>query len=193
MLKVLHVADEVLHLSPDEEARPRNCHGRSWPMTLRDAASEPARRVPAVAVIVRGQRLLVIRRAASVVGRANTASRGAESKTPRAKSKRRVRELREELGGTVRPVRRLWQSVTPCAWRWHGGSPSSTTARAVPQSGRGGQRPLALDGRNGIARRIAGEQSRILAVCPRKRGSLVRMTRGVRRVRIRVRRDGISD
>ncbi len=83
-------------------------------MTLRDAASEPARR-GAVAVIVRGQRLLVIRRAASVVAPGKYCFPGGGIEDAESEEQALVRELREELGVTVRPVRRLWQSVTP--WR----------------------------------------------------------------------------
>jgi 8-oxo-dGTP diphosphatase len=77
-------------------------------------ANEPARR-GAVAVILRANRLLVIRRAASVVAPGKYCFPGGGIEDNESEEQALVRELGEELGVTVRPVRRLWQSVTP--WR----------------------------------------------------------------------------
>ena len=67
----------------------------------------------AVAVIVRGPRLLVIRRAAGIAAPGTYCFPGGGIERDESEEQAVVRELREELAATVRPVRRLWRSVTP--------------------------------------------------------------------------------
>ena len=71
----------------------------------------------AVAVVVRDGRMLVIRRARSVVAPLVYCFPGGGIEDGESEEDALVRELREEIGVTVRPVRRLWQCVT--AWKVH--------------------------------------------------------------------------
>lgn len=75
----------------------------------------PIERRGVAAVVIRAERLLVIRRAAGVAapGRLCFPGGGVEPGESEAEAVRR--EFREELGEEARPVRRLWTSVT--AWR----------------------------------------------------------------------------
>jgi 8-oxo-dGTP pyrophosphatase MutT (NUDIX family) len=75
---------------------------------------DPGRR-GAVAVVSRDGRLLVIRRSRSVVAPLVYCFPGGGIEGNESEEEALVRELREELGITVRPVRRLWQCVT--AWK----------------------------------------------------------------------------
>jgi 8-oxo-dGTP pyrophosphatase MutT (NUDIX family) len=75
---------------------------------------DPGRR-GAVAVVSRDGRLLVIRRSRSVVAPLVYCFPGGGIEADESEEEALVRELREELGITVRPVRRLWQCVT--AWK----------------------------------------------------------------------------
>jgi mutator protein MutT len=68
-----------------------------------------------VAVIVREERLLVIRRAAGVVAPGAFCFPGGGIEAGETEPQALVREIEEELGVTVRPQRRVWQSVT--AWQ----------------------------------------------------------------------------
>jgi len=75
----------------------------------------PGRR-GAVAIIVRsGGRMLVIRRARSVVAPLTVCFPGGGIEGGESEEEALVREVREELGVTIRPVRRLWQCAT--AWK----------------------------------------------------------------------------
>jgi len=77
----------------------------------------------AVAVVIREQRLLVIRRSAHVVAPQALCFPGGAIEAGESESQALVREFREELGAGIQPLRRLWQSTTPwgveLAW-WQG-------------------------------------------------------------------------
>ncbi len=66
-----------------------------------------------VGVLVRGGRVLVIRRAQSVVAPGAFCFPGGAIEEGETEPEALVRELTEELGVEVRPQRRIWQSVTP--------------------------------------------------------------------------------
>ncbi|MFH1264461.1 MAG: NUDIX domain-containing protein [Planctomycetota bacterium] len=71
----------------------------------------------AVAVVVRDGCLLVIRRSRFVVAPRALCFPGGAIEGDESEEDALVREIREELGVTVRPERRIWQSVTP--WQVH--------------------------------------------------------------------------
>lgn len=71
----------------------------------------------AVAVIVRDDRFLVIRRSAFVVAPGAYCFPGGAIEAGESEEVALVREIREELAVTVEPLRRVWQSVTP--WGVH--------------------------------------------------------------------------
>ncbi|MGD0897400.1 MAG: NUDIX domain-containing protein [Thermoguttaceae bacterium] len=75
-------------------------------------ADDPGRR-GAVAIIVRGDRMLIIRRSRSVVAPLMYCFPGGGIEEGESEQAAVVREVSEELGVTVRPLRRLWQCVTP--------------------------------------------------------------------------------
>ncbi len=79
-------------------------------------ASSSSRR-GAVAVIVRRPHLLVIRRSRSVVAPRAYCFPGGAIEGSESDQEALIREIREELGVTIRPERRIWQSVTP--WNVH--------------------------------------------------------------------------
>jgi len=76
----------------------------------------------AVAVLCEEGRFLVIRRSAHVVAPRKFCFPGGGLEPGETDRDAVVREIREELGLEVRPIQRLWQSVTPwgisLAW-WH--------------------------------------------------------------------------
>jgi 8-oxo-dGTP diphosphatase len=76
----------------------------------------PARR-GVVAVIVEKDRLLVIRRSQHVVAPGAFCFPGGGIEADESESDALIREIAEELGVCVRPVRPLWTSVTP--WNVH--------------------------------------------------------------------------
>lgn len=69
----------------------------------------------AVAVVMRNGRMLVIRRAKTVVAPLVYCFPGGGIEGDESEEQALVREFREEVGLTIRPVRRLWQCVT--AWK----------------------------------------------------------------------------
>jgi 8-oxo-dGTP diphosphatase len=72
------------------------------------------RRRGVVAVVSRRRRLLVIRRSSQVVAPGAICFPGGGVEPGESETDALVREIDEELGSAVLPVRRLWQSVT--AW-----------------------------------------------------------------------------
>ncbi len=70
-----------------------------------------------VAVIVRQGRLLLIRRSRHVVAPGMFCFPGGGIEADETEEEALKREIREELGTEIEPVRRLWQSVTPRAVR----------------------------------------------------------------------------
>lgn len=75
---------------------------------------DPGRR-GAVAIIRRKAKLLVIRRSATVVAPLTYCFPGGGIEPGESEETALVREVREELGVTIRPLRRVWQCVT--AWK----------------------------------------------------------------------------
>ena len=73
---------------------------------------DPGRR-GAVAIVLRGERFLVTRRSRQVVAPGAFCFPGGGIEGAESDEEALVREIREELGVTVRPLRRVWQSVTP--------------------------------------------------------------------------------
>src|SRR6478735_8048179 len=73
-----------------------------------------SRRRGAVAVVVRDHRFLVIRRSEHVIAPGAFCFPGGGIETGETEEQALVREFREELGATLTPVSRLWQSTT----RW---------------------------------------------------------------------------
>lgn len=78
-------------------------------------AAETPKRRGVVAVIVRQQRLLVIRRSQLVVAPGAFCFPGGGIEGEESEEQALVREIREELNVEVRPLKRIWQSETP--WR----------------------------------------------------------------------------
>ncbi len=71
----------------------------------------------AVAVIVRENKLLIIRRSQHVVAPGMYCFPGGGIEPGETQQQAVIRELQEELGCTVEPRRWLWESVSP--WRVH--------------------------------------------------------------------------
>src|ERR1700674_1412199 len=78
------------------------------------AAAAIVRRRGVVAVISRRNRLLVIRRSSQVVAPGAICFPGGGIESGETEAAALVREIDEELGAAVLPIRRLWQNVT--AW-----------------------------------------------------------------------------
>ncbi|MEX2140103.1 MAG: NUDIX domain-containing protein [Pirellulales bacterium] len=70
-----------------------------------------------MAVLVNEDRLLVIRRSQRVVAPGAFCFPGGAIESGESEPAALVREIQEELGVCIRPVRPLWQSVTP--WNVH--------------------------------------------------------------------------
>jgi len=75
---------------------------------------DPGRR-GAVAVVVRDGRMLVIRRARTVVAPLVYCFPGGGIEGDESEEQALIREFREEVGVILRPVRRLWRCVT--SWK----------------------------------------------------------------------------
>ncbi|MCC7083507.1 MAG: NUDIX domain-containing protein [Pirellulales bacterium] len=82
-----------------------------------DEANPAIIRHGAVAVIERQGRLLVIRRSANVLAPRQFCFPGGGLESGETEAEALVRELREELNCLVRPMGRLWETVT--RWRVH--------------------------------------------------------------------------
>lgn len=67
----------------------------------------------AVAVVVQGGRFLVIRRSRHVEAPRTYCFPGGAIEPGESEEEALVREIREELGANLRPLRRIWRSVTP--------------------------------------------------------------------------------
>lgn len=66
-----------------------------------------------VAVVVREERFLVICRSERVIAPGMICFPGGGIEDDESEAETLVREIREELGVTITPVRRIWRSVTP--------------------------------------------------------------------------------
>jgi 8-oxo-dGTP diphosphatase len=95
---------------------------------------DPGRR-GAVAVVVRDGRMLVIRRSSSVVAPLLYCFPGGGIEGDESEEEALIREFREEVDVIIRPLRRLWQCVTPwkveLAW-WLGELDPDATPLANP-------------------------------------------------------------
>jgi 8-oxo-dGTP pyrophosphatase MutT (NUDIX family) len=80
-------------------------------------ASPQAPRRGVVAVVCRGRRLLVIRRAQTVAAPGAYCFPGGSIEPGEDERTAVVRELQEELGAQARPLRRVWECIT--AWEVH--------------------------------------------------------------------------
>jgi 8-oxo-dGTP diphosphatase len=78
-----------------------------------ESTPQQVMRCGAVAVICRADRLLVIRRAATVEAPGTYCFPGGALEPGESEADAVRRELREELGVDVVPVRRIWRSITP--------------------------------------------------------------------------------
>lgn len=77
----------------------------------------PVRKNGVVAVISQEGKLLLIRRAKNVAAPGKYCFPGGAIEAGETEEAALIRELREELGVDVKPLRRLWESVTP--WGVH--------------------------------------------------------------------------
>ncbi|MCA9247455.1 MAG: NUDIX domain-containing protein [Planctomycetales bacterium] len=88
-----------------------------------------------VAVVVRKSQLLVIRRSQHVIAPGLFCFPGGGIEAGESEPEALIREMQEELSVAVRPVRRLWRSVTPwriaLAW-WHAELEPTAICRANP-------------------------------------------------------------
>lgn len=73
---------------------------------------DPGRR-GVVGIVLRQQRMLVIRRSQTVVAPLFRCFPGGGIEANESEQEALVREFREELSLTIRPVRRVWRCVTP--------------------------------------------------------------------------------
>jgi 8-oxo-dGTP diphosphatase len=73
---------------------------------------DPGRR-GVVGVVLRGERMLVIRRSRTVVAPLVFCFPGGGIEEGETEEAALIREFREEIAAAVRPVRRLWHCVTP--------------------------------------------------------------------------------
>jgi len=83
---------------------------------MHDIPDDPGRR-GAVAIVVRDGRMLVIRRSRTVVAPLAYCFPGGAIEPHETEETALVREFQEEVGVIIRPVRRIWQCVTP--WKVH--------------------------------------------------------------------------
>ncbi|WP_297030286.1 NUDIX domain-containing protein [Thermogutta sp.] len=88
-----------------------NTH-QDTPRAASPGSALPIRKHGVVAVIVRGDRLLLIRRSHQVSAPGKFCFPGGAIEKGETEEEAVVRELREELGVCVQPVRRIWESRT---------------------------------------------------------------------------------
>jgi 8-oxo-dGTP diphosphatase len=74
---------------------------------------ETAVRLGVVVVVVRGERFLMIRRAAGVIAPGAWCFVGGGIHPGESQEDAAVREFQEEVGGRIRPVRRVWEYTRP--------------------------------------------------------------------------------
>ena len=83
---------------------------------MADSAPHPGPiRRGVVAVVLRGERFLVIRRAAEVIAPGAFCFPGGGIEGAESETEALEREFHEELDARIRPLRRIWRSTT----RWH--------------------------------------------------------------------------
>jgi 8-oxo-dGTP diphosphatase len=99
-------------------------------MNPQDRPNSPPARRGAVGVIVEQGKFLVIRRAPHISAGGKICFPGGGIEPGEAEEAALVRELWEELRVRVRPVRRLWESVTP--WNVHLAWWSAVRVDSVP-------------------------------------------------------------
>jgi 8-oxo-dGTP diphosphatase len=88
---------------------------RSATMAPMEAIPDDPGRRGAVGICLRDGRMLVIRRSQDVVAPRVYCFPGGGIEADESEQEALIREFREEIGVTVRPLRRLWQCVT--AWK----------------------------------------------------------------------------
>lgn len=105
------------------------------PHAFQPAGEPNARRRGAVAVVARDERLLVIRRSRWVAAPRTFCFPGGGIEGRESEQAALVREFAEELGASIAPVRRLWQSTTSrgveLAW-WLARLPGDAPLRPNP-------------------------------------------------------------
>jgi 8-oxo-dGTP diphosphatase len=69
--------------------------------------------IGAVAILVQAERILAIRRSATVAAPGKICFPGGKIESGESSEEAVRREIREELAISVRPIRQLWTSVTP--------------------------------------------------------------------------------
>jgi len=82
-------------------------------MDIAVECSTAIRRRGAVGVICREEKLLLIRRSLLVAAPGKLCFPGGGIEAGESEEQALVREIQEELGVAIRPVRRLWHSITP--------------------------------------------------------------------------------
>ena len=83
-----------------------------------------------VAVITKGKKILLIQRAPSVRGGGYWVQVSGEVEAGESQEEAVVREAREEVGLTVRPLRKVWENISSCGtFRLHWRETASSIGR----------------------------------------------------------------